>query len=177
VNERQESESQAILRRRAKRLAQVPPTPDDSLDVIDVILFSLAAEIYAVESSFVREVYPLKEYTPLPGVPAFVLGIVNVRGQIRSIVNLKIFFDLPAQGLGQLNKLIILYNDEMEFGILADEILGAQTLAVAEIQAVPPTVSGVGATYLRGVTADQVIILDAARLLSDEAIVVFQTVT
>lgn len=128
--------------------------------------FRLATEKYGLESAFVREVYPLKELTPLPGVPPFVLGIVNVRGQILSVIDLKKFFNLPEKGLGQLNKLIILRKKQMEFGILADEILGARSVALDAIQAPPPTVSGVGAEYLRGVTSERVILLDAEKILS-----------
>ena len=104
------------------------------------------------------------------------LGIVNVRGQILSVVNLKKFFGLPEKGLGQLNKLIILRNERMEFAILADEILGARTLAVDAIQASPSTLSGIGATYLRGVTVERVIILDAEKILGDEKIIVHQEI-
>jgi len=136
--------------------------------------FSLAAETYGLESAFVREVYPLKDFTFIPGVPAFVLGIVNVRGQILSIIDLKKFFDLPEQGLGQLNKLIILRNEQMELAILADDILGARSIELEALQAAPPTVSGIGAGYLRGVTAGRVVILDAQKLLNDEQIVVHQ---
>ena len=121
-----------------------------------------------------REAYPLKDFTPLPGVPPFVLGIANVRGQILSIIDLKKFFDLPEEGLGQLNKLIILRDEQMEFGILADEILGARSIALDAIQAAPPTISGIGAEYLRGVTAERVIILDGEKILNDERIIVHQ---
>jgi purine-binding chemotaxis protein CheW len=122
----------------------------------------------------VREAYPLKDFTPLPGTPPFVLGIINLRGQILSVVDLKKFFDLPEEGLGQLNKLIILHNEQMEFAILADDILGARPMALGEILAAPPTVSGIGAEYLRGVTAGHVIILDAEKILSDGKIIVNQ---
>jgi purine-binding chemotaxis protein CheW len=103
-----------------------------------------------------------------------VLGIVNVRGQILSIIDLKKFFDLPERGLGQLNKLIILRNEHMEIGILADDILGARSIDLEALQPAPPTVSGIGAHYLRGVTAERVILLNAERLLSDEQIIVYQ---
>ena len=141
----------------------------------EVVEFSLASETYAFEAAFVREVYPLKDYTPIPGVPPFVLGIVNVRGQIMSVIDLKKFFDLPAIGLGQLNKLIILRGEQMELGILADDILGARSIDLETLQSAPSTVSGIGAQYLRGVTAERVVVLDAAKLLHDDQIIVNQS--
>lgn len=50
-------------------------------------------------SEYVREIYPLKEFTPIPCTPPFVLGIINVRGQILSVIDIKKFFDLPEKGL------------------------------------------------------------------------------
>jgi purine-binding chemotaxis protein CheW len=168
------AESQGILRMRARALAREPKQAAFDTELIEIVEFRLATEIYGLESGYVREVYPLKEFTPLPGVPPFVLGIVNVRGQILSIIDLKKFFDLPEKGLGQLNKLIILRSEQMEFGILADDILGARSIALDALQATPTTVSGIGAEYLRGVTAERVIILDAKKILTDEQIVVHQ---
>ena len=128
----------------------------------------------ALNRAFVREVFPLKDFTPLPGVPSFVLGIANIRGQILSIIDLKKFFGLPQIGLGQLNKLIILRDENMEFAILADDILGTHSIAVGEIQNAPPTISGPGADYLRGVTSKGIILLDAGKILGDEKIIVDQ---
>ena len=62
----------------------------------------------------------------------------------------------------------------MEFGVMADDILGARAIALDTLQASPPTVSGIGAEYLRGVTAEHVIILDAEKILGDETIIVHQ---
>ena len=169
-------ETRLILRARARVLAQEPQQAASALDLLDIIEFRLASETYGIESAFIRETYPLKDLTPLPGVPPFVLGIINVRGQILSVIDLKKFFNLSANGLGQLNKLIILRNEQMEFGILADDILGARSIALEAIQAAPPTVSGIGAQHLRGVTAERVIILDSERILGDEQIIVRQEV-
>lgn len=164
-------ERRAILRARALALARVP-TPAAVDDTLDVLQFHLGSETYGIESAFVREVYPLKAFTPLPGVKSFVLGIVNVRGQILSVVDLKKLFNLPGRGLGELNKVIILRDDLMEFGILADVILGATRLPRSAIQPPIPTVTGIGAEYLLGVTGDGVTVLDAHRLLQDPKIVV-----
>ena len=167
-------ESRAILKARAFALAQEPKQAPIAHQYIEIIVFRLASETYGIESAFVQETYSLNDITPLPGVPPFVLGIAKVRGQILSIVDLKKFFGIPESGLGQLNILVILRNEHMKFGILADEILGVHSIAVNTIQTAPPTVSGIGSEYLRGVTAEHIIILDAQKILSDERIIVHQ---
>ena len=167
-------EQRSILKARARALAREPVRADAAQEFLDIIEFRLASETYGIESAFVREVHPLKDFTPLPGTPPFVLGIVNVRGQIVSVVDLKRFFSLPDKGLGELNKVIIIRDDRMEFGILADAILGTYSIPLEAIQPPLPTVTGIGAEYLKGVTGDRVIILDADRILGDEKIVVHQ---
>jgi purine-binding chemotaxis protein CheW len=167
-------EKGAILKARARVLARETEEAGAAREFLDIIEFSLAAETYGIESVFVREVYPLKDFTPLPGTPPFVLGIVNVRGQILSVIDLKKFFNLPEKGLGQLNKVIIIRNDRMEFGILADAVLDARPIPLETIQAAPPTVTGIGVGYLKGVTGERMIILDAEKILGDEKIIVHQ---
>ena len=167
-------ERRSIFKERARVLAregEKAPSADDSLDLIE---FRLASEPYAVEYPFVREVYPLKDLTPLPGTPPFVLGIMNLHGQLLSIVDLRIFFDLPAKGLGELNEVIVLRGDRMEFGILADDVLGVKAIPKLSVQAPIPTLSGIGAGYLLGITDSGAAIIDARKLLGDESILVCQ---
>jgi purine-binding chemotaxis protein CheW len=167
----------AILKARARALAKEQDQAVAARSFIEITEFRLAAETYGIESSFVREVYQLKDFTPLPGVPSFVLGIVNVRGQILSVVDLKNIFNLPDKGLGELNKVIILHNGRMEFGILADAVLGTRPVPLDAIQAPPVTVTGIGAEYLKGITGERTVILDAKKILDDEKIIVNELVS
>ena len=165
-------EKAGVLKARSKALAKAPKGIEEDGAYLEVVAFMLAHERYAIELTHIREVYPLKELTPLPGTPGFVLGIVNVRGQILSVIDIKRFFELPEKGLTNLNQVIILQSDEMEFGILADEILGTKSISVGNIQKSLPTLSGIRAEYLKGITGDRVVILDGEKLLADEKMVV-----
>jgi purine-binding chemotaxis protein CheW len=164
------------LKNRAIAMAQEPVQKRAASANIDVIVFTLAAESYGIESFFVREVYPLRDFTPLPGVPSYIFGIINVRGQILPVVDLKKFFNLPEKGLGDLNRVIILYNDKMEFGILADVVHGIQDIELEDLLVVPPTVTGIGEEYLKGVTKEHVVVLDAESILNDKKIIVNEEV-
>ncbi|RJX29400.1 MAG: purine-binding chemotaxis protein CheW [Desulfarculus sp.] len=167
-------ERRSVLKARARALAKEAPAALDRQQSLEIIEFRLAAETYGIESAFVREVYPLKDFSPLPGTPPFVLGVINVRGEILSVVDLKKFFSLPEKGLGEMNKVVIIRDQRMEYGILADAVLGARSLSLEEINPAPPTITGIGAAYLKGVTSERVVILDAQRILGDEKIVVHQ---
>jgi purine-binding chemotaxis protein CheW len=165
-----------ILKARAKILAREPDMTTQLESYIDVLEFHLAYEKYGIESTYVREVCPLRELTPLPCTPPFVLGIVNMRGEIISVINLKRFFDLPETAITDMNKIIIVYSTEMSFGILADNVLGVYSISQNELQPSLPTLTGIRAEYLKGVTSERLIVLDIARILSDKRIIVHEEV-
>jgi purine-binding chemotaxis protein CheW len=167
-------EIRTILKNRAIAMAQVPVQKKEESVIIEVIAFTLVTEIYGIESVFVKEVYTLTDFTPLPGVPSYIFGIINVRGQILPVIDLKKFFNLPEKGLGELNKVIILSNGQMEFCILADVVLGTQSIKLKDIQTVPPTVTGIGENYLKGITKEHIVLLEAENILNDEKVIVNQ---
>ena len=163
---------QRILRERAGQLARKPEPKAEGVRMIEVVEFALGYERYAFESSFIREIYPLKNFTPLPCTPPFVLGIMNVRGQIISIIDLKRFFDLPEKGLTDLNKVIILQGENIAFGVLADSVIGATSLNENDLQSSLPTLTGVRGKYLKGITREGTVILESVAILSDNNIIV-----
>jgi purine-binding chemotaxis protein CheW len=170
-------ETRLLLRERAVELANEPEQTMVISTLAEIIEFKLSGESYGIESVFVREVFKLTDLTFLPGVPSYILGIVNVHGQILPVMDLKIFFNLPVNGLSELNKVIILSNDQMEFGILADEIIRTCLISREELFPVPVTITGIGERYLKGVTKGQLIILSAENLLLDSNIVINEEVS
>jgi purine-binding chemotaxis protein CheW len=176
---REASHMQTVLRERAVALAHVEAETFQS-ETIEVVEFVLAGEHYAIETAFVREVFPLKDLTPLPCTPSWMRGIVNVRSQILAVIDLKLFFHLPAGGLSDLNKLIILQNqiaqeERTQFGILADLIVGTHLLPVAQLQTEQSPV-GIRRDYVRGITSNRLVVLNAAGILSDETLVIREEV-
>lgn len=171
------AETQRILRERALTLARPlsngAVTQDGRLELLE---FRLASERYAVESRFVQEVHPLRDLTPLPGTPPFVPGIVNVRGQILPVYDLKKLFDLPEAGLTDLHRVLHVRGHDMELGLLADIIVSVRLIEADSLQASLPTLTGIRADYLKGITDDRVVVLDLDRILSDPKIIVHDEV-
>jgi purine-binding chemotaxis protein CheW len=165
-----------VLHARALALARPPAQAAAEDSQLEVLEFKLAQERYAVETRFVREVYPLKNLTPLPCTPPFVLGIVNVRGHILPVIEIKKFFELPEQGLTDLHRIIVVCHDDLELGLLADAIVSVRLLPTASLQASLPTLTGIRADYLKGVTAERLVVLDLRRILADPKIVVNEEV-
>ena len=165
-----------ILRARAQALARPPERAAVAAASLELLEFRLANECYALETRYVREVYPLKNLTPLPCTPPFVLGIVNVRGRILPVLDLKKFFELPEEGLTDLHRIILVQGHDLELGLLADVIAGVRTIPVDSLQPSLPTLTGIRAEYLKGVTAERLVVLDLDRILTDPKIIVHEEV-
>lgn len=165
-----------ILRTRARALARPPDDAPAAATLLDVLEFRLAQERYALEIRYVREVCPLKDLTPLPCTPPFVLGIVNVRGRIVPVLDLKKLFDLPEQGLTDLHRIILVEGNDLEFGLLADATVGVRSIPADTLQPSLPTLTGIRSEYLKGVTAERLVVLDVARILADPKIMVHEEV-
>lgn len=169
-------EKKKILKARAKVLAQETQETGILEESLELIEFMLASERYGIEASYVREVYPLRELVPIPGTPPFILGITNLRGKIVSVTDIKKLFDLPEKGLTELDKIIVVQANGMEMGIHADVVIAMRTVALEEIQPPPPTLTGIRERYLKGITKEQVTILDMEKVFSDKNIIVHEEV-
>ncbi len=165
-----------VLRARAVMLAKPISAYESEQEQVEILEFLLAGESYAIESCHIRETLPLLDFTPLFCTPSFVLGITNVRGRIVSIVDLRRFFDLPAEGLSDLNRLIIVRDDSMEFGLLADSIVGIRSLSLQDLQPPLATLTDIRSDFLRGVTGEQLALLDMGRILADKRLIVHEEV-
>jgi purine-binding chemotaxis protein CheW len=169
-------EKRAILRLRAKNLAQEPERQGEAKAPLELLAFLLARETYAIETRFIREVYPLLELTPLPCTPDYIFGVINIRGQILAIVDMKKFFDLPAKGITNLNRVIVVWEEDMVLGILADEIIGIRNIPETGLNPPMLTRTGIHAGYVKGVTGEGLILLDMERFLNDRQLIVHEEV-
>lgn len=167
---------QSILHARAVLLAKETSPSHEPVDSIEVIEFEMGAEYYAVESSFIQEVYSLNDLTPLPCVPPYVVGIINIRGQIISVIDLRIVFGLVATGFTDFHQVILLSSEFMSFGILAEKVSGTRVVDLSKLQISMPTLTGSQNAYLKGITTEQIVILDAKKLLADLGLVVNEQV-
>jgi purine-binding chemotaxis protein CheW len=161
-----------VFSRRAKALALETRDTASERPGIGIVEFRLAHEKYAVESIYVREVLPLKEQTPLPDTPSFVQGIINVRGQILSIIDLRVLLDLPRPAPTRATRVIVLKSGDMELGIVADAVVQSRFVLLDELHPALSTMTGFRETCLRGIVDGDLAVLDVARLLANPAIIV-----
>ena len=163
---------QEVLERRARELANKDANTTDKGSSLEVVCFVLQPEKYAIEAGYVQEVLSLKDITPIPGTPAFVMGIINFRGMIVSVINLKKVFGIMEQGLTELNKVILIKHETMTFGLVADEIQGVLPVSKADLSAPPISLDPAAAGLVEGVAPDGIILLKAKQLIYSDQLVV-----
>ena len=167
---------ETILKKRADILKMPVHEDIKSGEQINGLEFLLSEEKYAIDSVYVSEVIYINELTPLPCTPDFIVGIINVRGKILSIVDIKKFFNLPDAGITNLNKVIVVNYNGIELGILADEILGSSNIQLDKLQNKVTTITEVSQNFIIGITKTRLIVLDIKELLMSEIIIIDEVV-
>src|SRR5579864_5597467 len=117
-----------VLRRRAEQLAKLPLSADTG-DEIEVLTCQMGDERYAIETRHLRAVQWASAITPVPCTPAFVLGIVSVRGEIVTLLDLATMIGLRAAPPdAEVNSLpvLLLGLPGMRAGLVVDEVLGVE---------------------------------------------------
>lgn len=167
-----DEQARAVMDQRARALSEVPEQPPDSTQILEVMTFRLANEKMSIETRYVRGVQHPGDITPLPGSPRFLIGVTNLRGEVLAVMDLREFFGIPAAEDESRSRIVIVGEDQSEFGMMADEVYEINRLHLTDVLSPPGSVSGLGRDCLRGVTKDALLVLDGAALLADERLYV-----
>ncbi|HEX3002020.1 MAG TPA: chemotaxis protein CheW [Methanoregula sp.] len=161
----------AVLAERAAKIAR-PEEPLAETKTAEVLKFRLSYREYAIEMGNIREVILTGEITPVPGTPDFISGICVVRGEISSLLDLRVLLAIPETGLTDLNRVIVLTNRTLTFGILADQITGIGTIDLDHISSENSLLPVTANRYVKGVSEGPLVVLDTRALFSDPAMII-----
>lgn len=161
----------AVLAERAKKISR-PESGINDTKTAEVLRFRLAYREYAIDMRHIREVILTGEITPVPGTPDFISGICVVRGEIISLVDLRVLLAIPEKGLTDLNRVIVLTDQALTFGILADHITGIGNIELDRIVASDPDSQVVGSRYVKGIAEGPLVVLDTGAFFSDPRMIV-----
>lgn len=164
----------AILESRARALAKT--TEQQTGDMMQLVVFTLAEETYGIATEFVHEVQPLRQVTPVPCTPDFVVGVINIRGSLYSVIDIRSFFGLKRREMTDTTKVILVGAAGLDVGIFVDDVKGAMSIALDEIKPALAASSTAKEEYVQGVTKDMLIILNLEALFRDERIIVREEV-
>lgn len=156
-------------------------------DMIQLVIFLLDGEEYAIPISDLQEIIRIPNITPIPSAPEFILGILNLRGKIVVVVDLEKRFHLIRENNEKPGHIIITEVGENTFGVMVDMVTEVLRVAVSSIQPTPfLSSSKIHADYLKGVvviedeeeTKDQkteiqknsrlIILLDILKMLQED---------
>ena len=135
------------------------------------VVFSINQQIFGIEILKIKEVLSYRKITPLPQVEGFVRGIINLRGAIIPVFDLREKFNLPAKEYTRFNVIIVVEIAGRVMGVIVDEISDVLEILPEEFQTTENLPSNLRREYLKGVGKKQdemIILLDMDRLLSSE---------
>ncbi len=119
---------------------------------IDTIAFCLENEYYGIEITYVKEIIKEKRFTRLPKSLPYVKGLINLRGSIIPVVDLKKMFNLPSSSDDKILKiLVILKIDDLIIGMLVDQIVGVISVNLDDIEPPSPLLGFINEKYIDGV--------------------------
>jgi chemotaxis signal transduction protein len=155
-----------ILEARARQLARRAERDTRALGV-DMLVFSLGRERFAVPSSYVFAVFPLSELVPLPGATPPVVGLTRWRGDVLTVLDLRRLVGTVPTALDDLSRVIVMGTSSPEFGVLADAVSDIVAVDPSTLHALPEARGD--SRVLAGITRDAVHVIDAAALIARQA--------
>ena len=135
----------------------------ESSDIMQLVCFKFADEEYAVDITRVQEVIRVQKITPVPQMPEFVLGVVNIRGSVVPVFDLRQKFKLPVKPFDDLTKILVITIDNILISFIVDEILDNIKLEQTHIDPAPNVKMEIAKECVKGVGLENermIVILD-----------------
>ena len=147
-----------------------PAEEKASEEVFQWVTFKLENETYGVNVMQVQEVLRYTEIAPVPGAPDYVLGIINLRGNVVTVIDTRLKFGLMPAEITDNSRIIIIEAEKQVVGILVDSVAEVVYLKASEIDPAPSVGTEESARFIQGVSNrkdDLLILVDLNKLLSD----------
>ncbi len=144
---------------------------DPNDEVLQWVTYRLDEETYGINVMQVQEVLRYTEIAPVPGAPDYVLGIINLRGNVVTVIDTRSRFGLPPTETTDNTRIVIIESDEQVVGILVDSVAEVVYLRSSEIDSTPNVGTEESAKFIQGVSnrnGNLLILVDLNKLLSDE---------
>ncbi|VAW94384.1 Positive regulator of CheA protein activity (CheW) [hydrothermal vent metagenome] len=140
-------------------------------EIIQWVTFRLDDEKYGIRVMQVQEVLRMTEIAPVPGAPDYVLGIINLRGNVVTVIDSRKRFGLSEADVDDSTRIVIIEADKHVVGILVDSVAEVVDLQTSEIDAAPNVGNDDSSKYIQGVSSkdkELLILVDVNKLLTDD---------
>lgn len=141
------------------------------VDSTNLVTFRLGNGEYAIDIMQAKEIIKMEKITLIPNAPDFVEGVINLRGNIIPIIDLKKRFNLEETEGDKNTGIIIVQIDDIDMGIIIDSVSKVVSIDNSDIQPPPPMLAGIGQKYIKGVGKLEdklLVVLDLGKLFSFE---------
>lgn len=148
-------------------------------NVLQQLTFTLAGEEYGIDILAVREIRAWSKVTRIPQTPGYVLGVLNLRGAIVPVVDLRLRFGLPREGYDGSTVTVVVAVGERLYGIVADAVADVFDAPEGKIKPVPELGAVVDTRFLKGLVGDgerMILLLDVERLMRPEEVAALDAV-
>lgn len=139
--------------------------------IVQWVTFHLDNEKYGIKVMQVQEVLRMTEIAPVPGAPDYVIGIINLRGNVVTVIDTRRRFGLMDEEPTDETRIVIVEADNNVVGILVDSVAAVVDLRISEVETAPNVGNDESSKYIQGVSSqgDELLILvDVNKLLNDE---------
>ncbi|MED5441237.1 MAG: chemotaxis protein CheW [Pseudomonadota bacterium] len=139
--------------------------------VLQWVTFRLENESYGINVMQVQEVLRYTEIAPVPGAPPYVLGIINLRGNVVTVIDTRQRFGLPTSDTTDQTRIVIIEAENQVVGILVDGVAEVFYLRLSEIETTPNVGNEESAKFIQGVchkNDELLILVDLEKLMTDE---------
>jgi purine-binding chemotaxis protein CheW len=153
-----------VLKARAKELARRTRAPEAQGESIDIISFAVGGAKYALGARYITEVIRLSELTPIPGAPAHVLGVTNLRGTVLTVIDPCELFGLPRRGLSDASYIAVFGKERAECGLLVHHASEVSAIPTSSITAFSDGHPGKDGAFIQGLLPGGQMLLDGERL-------------
>jgi purine-binding chemotaxis protein CheW len=135
------------------------------------VTFRLADEIYGINVMQVQEVLRMTDVAPVPGAPHYVMGIINLRGNVVTVLDTRKLLDLCTGDITDSSRIMIIESGKVTVGLLVDSVAEVVNIALSDIDPPPSVGNDEGSRYIQGVySSDQqiLILIDLNKLINEE---------
>ncbi len=139
--------------------------------VLQYVTFRLAEETYGINVMMVQEVLRYSEIAPVPGAPDYVLGIINLRGNVVTVIDTRQRFGLDPSEVSDSTRIMIIEADQQVVGIMVDSVAEVVYLKQSEIETAPNVGNDESAKFIQGVcnkNNELLILVELDKLMSEE---------
>lgn len=170
-----EEELRDLWYRRALELSRAEEEKTEGEGRLKMITFRLGSDRYGVALDLVREIQRAGLITPVPTAPAFVTGVVNLRGSILSVVDIRVLFGLPAVVISEKTRILVVENESLRVGMLVETVDEITDVARDGIKPPLSLDKGIAEDYIEGIAThrgEMLIIIDLERILKNPRLIV-----